>query len=1237
MTRFTVVAKSILAAAKIKTRADSPQVGFIGAKLHVLRPNLPCYYHNMFSPLERDTPDTSDHSQDEGYPKLTTGVGLEDVIKEVVNGLIQELVKELVNALIKQAPLEPRSDQNHGVGLEKVPETIPEEKLLINSVDVLSRIHSDKVHGSNLFENKDIPLPQLLEKSSLSITDFAIEAQKHSQLFDWRYRILCYLICHNDFVNKNDLPTIFIKSYYYVNSFCKIIPKVLKKGWTYDQLDLLMRLVHTDLSLPNIKKNFPNHPVKDIRDLVNSLIHRVLWTVGELKYVDLYYSNKQFALENLPLRTKIGVEMYLTNSKNTGKRKIKNERKKIDQDGDIYPQNESESESDKELSEIEDSVDNEHSEDEEEFDKYDLNYCLSTDLTLNTITDIFPDKSLAEIVAKVKQSINTENSPLTRGEKVSMQKSLKQGLAVDSIIHQYPCRSPEFVRLKYKEFEFIANRKKHFKNDIEKLVYEAQWMAHFGNGEASGRSSRRIRTKPNVDLNQVLNDAKLIKIIKKREPTEEERLRRLEISERGRESRKRKQEEKTARKLAIAERMRQNRIEGTASKTLSKPKIKSSRMLADIVPGATHFQSVIGDKKNVEEGQKRKRVQVNYYTPEFGNKKPKLITRHREQAKLILKQATSKIPQKHKKKLIRDPDDNFEEFLNSISQKAEGITELEEDESNFDEVSPFDPTNISTDSLVPLNDRRLYIDEFYQGSGSIPKLDFEDSVDYKLMMNEDSKILYDDGLASHVIKSYMKHYRSLPVSFPPLFSSNDELNSKNILKIRFLIYPQHVELFVLAEPKSNELDPIYEIVKLFMIHFALYFSRSEAVKEAVVQYCESLEVAVENNSFSDFMFVVDKWNLLMLELSPNSEEVEKIKSKNLDINKDIRDEYLTPSEIKIPTLGDLNLELFYSTISEEESSPAFNVVEPLTQDVNTSVIDAEVSRVIEPTNISQRMSYNKPEDYNSSFFHRLRQKSDISRFAMHQILLRIYSRVVSTDSRKLRSYKAFTAEVYGELLPSFTSEVLEKVKLLPNQKFYDLGSGVGNTTLQAALEFGAQVSGGCELMEHASKLCKLQENLMIKHLSVFGLQQLNLNFALLQSFVDNEPVRLSCLDCNVLIINNYLFDANLNNEVGRLLYGLKTGTKIISLRNFIRPRYKANGDSIFDRLSVEKHEMSDFLSVSWTANKVPYYISTVEEHILPEYLNRDQSPEGVSSGSFTPMLNLEEELKATSLSLPDGH
>lgn len=114
---------------------------------------------------------------------------------------------------------------------------------------------------------------------------------------------------------------------------------------------------------------------------------------------------------------------------------------------------------------------------------------------------------------------------------------------------------------------------------------------------------------------------------------------------------------------------------------------------------------------------------------------------------------------------------------------------------------------------------------------------------------------------------------------------------------------------------------------------------------------------------------------------------------------------------------------------------------------------------------------------------------------------------------------------------------------------------------------------------------------------------LNITFALSQSFVNNNEVRKKCLNCDVILVNNYLFEFPLNVEVGKLLYGLKPGSKIISLKNFIPPRYKAGSENtVLDYLKVEKFEMSDFYSVSWTANKVPYYISTVQRKILPDYL-----------------------------------
>lgn len=64
-----------------------------------------------------------------------------------------------------------------------------------------------------------------------------------------------------------------------------------------------------------------------------------------------------------------------------------------------------------------------------------------------------------------------------------------------------------------------------------------------------------------------------------------------------------------------------------------------------------------------------------------------------------------------------------------------------------------------------------------------------------------------------------------------------------------------------------------------------------------------------------------------------------------------------------------------------------------------------------------------------------------------------YDRTVGPDIEELRKYAAFSDNVYGELLPKFMNEIFHKTdKVLgPGKTFVDLGSGVGNCVVQAAL------------------------------------------------------------------------------------------------------------------------------------------------------------------------------------------
>lgn len=1043
----------------------------------------------------------------------------------------------------------------------------------------------------------------------IATTLYKLTADNESS--NWSQKIGCYcLVNHFDQFAREEIDDEFLTSIGYTknefkkfrNNLCKALALPEFKKWSTKEFEDFYSLSFHDLTRDTLRQKFPKKNLTDMKKFVSVFdSQRNNFNSGEITYLEQNSDAKISELMlHLPCRSKKSIYKALDDLNNP------------------------ESEENPVLLQL-----------------------LQHDLTIDTIKENFPDEDIESIINDIKNHPEFDKDMFTKGEKELMNSFVHANKNVEECLKHFPVRDEKSIRRLHNESQYLSGRKVKFESPEERLAYEAKWTLIATGSSNSSRSKRALKRSADFEEFTKLEQEVAVKHIKKPKPelTEEELALRREKQEKARLARERKKEER--RKL----------IELRKLEKKPKPKKQTtSNELKDLLTGAEYFQSTVGDRKQVQEGEKRKRVQPEHYEPEIrhSNNPVKLKTTNRQAEKIRIKkelqrkaraekekelaiksknqikQLNSKRKkqqlQKRSKSKIPDDDEIIAEIKRIYNMEAEQ-QQLDDSEEEEEFISPYDPPDITSDSFVKLNGRQLYVSDFYSEEPSIPQLEFvhieqndEDDADSKvksmspgksIMTAADDKILYEDNLALEIVTTHMRSYRDMPISFPPILDPvTKEINPLNIIKIRFLLYPEHTELFILASPKSNELDPVQEIAKLFMIQCSLYFSHSEVLKNIIMEdYCKKLENSIEENDFGEFMAVIDKWNQLVLNLSPNTSSSQKILESGEDINSAPR-YYLNEEEVKTPTVADLKLDTFYEEIMYESASPSFQPIEiKFGDDITVPDTNNEVSydNVDIPTNISQVSRIIKPEGYNTDFFKRLQEKTDVSRYTIQQILLRIYSRVVSTDSRKLRSYKAFTAEVYGELLPSFTSEVLEKVNLLPGQKFYDLGSGVGNTTFQAALEFGASPSGGCEIMDHASYLTTLQTGLIQKHLSVLGLRKLDLDFELHSSFVNNEKVRQSCLECNVLIINNYLFDGPLNAEVGRLLVGLKPGTKIISLRSFISPRYRATFDTVFDFLRVEKHEMSDVLSVSWTANKVPYYISTVEESILKEYLSKEET------------------------------
>ncbi|KAL3234863.1 Histone-lysine N-methyltransferase, H3 lysine-79 specific [Nakaseomyces bracarensis] len=223
----------------------------------------------------------------------------------------------------------------------------------------------------------------------------------------------------------------------------------------------------------------------------------------------------------------------------------------------------------------------------------------------------------------------------------------------------------------------------------------------------------------------------------------------------------------------------------------------------------------------------------------------------------------------------------------------------------------------------------------------------------------------------------------------------------------------------------------------------------------------------------------------------------------------------------------------------------------------------------------------------------------IPRSFLHDFLQLVYTRSIHPHARKLKQYKAFSNYVYGELLPSFLTKVYAKCGLSPEHVFMDLGSGVGNCVIQASLEFGCQLSFGCEIMESASEMTEVQMKEFENRCKLWGLKIAPIRYSLRESFINNPEVEKLIGSCDVLLINNFLFDAKLNSAVTKLIQHTKPGCKIITLKNLRSFGYTLdafNLDNILNKIKVERFDLENN-SVSWTHNGGEYYISTVLDKI----------------------------------------
>jgi H3 lysine-79-specific histone-lysine N-methyltransferase len=250
------------------------------------------------------------------------------------------------------------------------------------------------------------------------------------------------------------------------------------------------------------------------------------------------------------------------------------------------------------------------------------------------------------------------------------------------------------------------------------------------------------------------------------------------------------------------------------------------------------------------------------------------------------------------------------------------------------------------------------------------------------------------------------------------------------------------------------------------------------------------------------------------------------------------------------------------------------------------------------------------ESYNL-IVEKLRQEKIISRNIndMHdmpfelvkRILRQTYDRAVSPNVDLLKKYENGTDYIYGELKSLFVFDILVETRITSDQVFVDLGSGVANVVLQAALQIGCECWGG-EIMENACALAEAQKIEMEARCRLWGLALGPVHLEK-GDFMDNSNIRDALKRADVVLVNNEVFTPSLNNDLVNLFLDLKDGCQIVSLKSFVPHNHKItsyNLNNPVNLLEVEQRVYSS-QSVSWKDEGGHYFIATKDSKKLESY------------------------------------
>ncbi|KAG9007942.1 Nucleosomal histone H3-Lys79 methylase [Tulasnella sp. JGI-2019a] len=216
-----------------------------------------------------------------------------------------------------------------------------------------------------------------------------------------------------------------------------------------------------------------------------------------------------------------------------------------------------------------------------------------------------------------------------------------------------------------------------------------------------------------------------------------------------------------------------------------------------------------------------------------------------------------------------------------------------------------------------------------------------------------------------------------------------------------------------------------------------------------------------------------------------------------------------------------------------------------------------------------------------------------------------YQRTVGPSVKELGKYPPFSDLVYGELNAPFVSDILHRTDIKAESTFVDLGCGVGNCLIQAAVQTGC-TANGIELNAPPAALGKLQVEQYKKRLKLWGFTAGDVNL-LEGDFCESADVRGWLAKADLVLVNNWAFSSALNEKLSLMFLDLPEGARIASLKPFRRSDFRLTERTASSPEAVFRVEEVPFRrgTVSWMAEGGVYYLHTVDREPLRRYFEKE--------------------------------